>query len=79
MDRAFLTGETADRRAETFHWAVASGIWGWFDDLMVPFAHGKWIAAHVPGATAALRQGQGHPSMVGRIGEGMRVLRAQPG
>jgi pimeloyl-ACP methyl ester carboxylesterase len=106
VDRAFLTGVTAERMAATFRWAVANGIWGWFDDdlafvrpwgfeldaitvpvqvwqgsddLMVPFAHGRWLAGNVPGATAMLVQGEGHLSMVGRIGEGMQGLREQLG
>jgi pimeloyl-ACP methyl ester carboxylesterase len=32
-------------------------------DLMVPFAHGRWLAAHLPGVTAHLEAGEGHLSI----------------
>lgn len=39
-------------------------IWQGTHDLMVPFAHGEWLAAHVPGARPHLMTGEGHLSVV---------------
>ena len=38
-------------------------VWQGDDDRMVPFAHGRWLAAHVAGAHAELRPGEGHLSI----------------
>ncbi len=38
-------------------------VWQGDADLMVPFSHGRWLAAHVPGATAHLLAGEGHLSI----------------
>jgi pimeloyl-ACP methyl ester carboxylesterase len=35
-------------------------IWHGDQDMMVPWAHGSWLAAHVPGARAHLLAGEGH-------------------
>lgn len=43
--------------------AVPTFVWQGSKDLMVPFAHGQWLAAHVPGAVAHLEQGEGHLSI----------------
>ena len=43
-------------------------LWQGSADLMVPFGHGKWLAARVPGATVHLEEGEGHVSvMVGAV------------
>jgi hypothetical protein len=35
---------------------------------MVPFAHGEWLAARLPGATRHLQQGEGHLSVtIGQV------------
>jgi pimeloyl-ACP methyl ester carboxylesterase len=45
-------------------------VWHGDDDRMVPLAHGEWLAAHVPGARAELRPGDGHISIaVAHYGE----------
>jgi pimeloyl-ACP methyl ester carboxylesterase len=47
---------------------VPVAIWQGSADLMVPFAHGQWLAAAMPRATAHLEQGEGHLSIaVGAI------------
>ncbi len=36
------------------------------DDLMVPLAHGRWLAAHIPDATAHFVAGEGHLSVAAK-------------
>jgi pimeloyl-ACP methyl ester carboxylesterase len=35
-------------------------VWQGSEDLMVPAAHGKWLARHIPGARGRMRRGEGH-------------------
>lgn len=47
---------------------VPVSLWQGSEDLMVPFAHGQWLAAQILGVRAHLEQGEGHLSIsVGSI------------
>lgn len=47
---------------------VPTMIWQGDKDLMVPFAHGQWLASQLPNASSHLLQGEGHLSLsVGSI------------
>ncbi len=43
--------------------AVPAFVWQGEEDLMVPFDHGRWLAAHMPGVVAHLLAGEGHLSV----------------
>lgn len=51
---------------------IPTMFWQGSADLMVPFAHGKWLSSQVPGASAHLEEGEGHLSVA--IGAMDRML-----
>ena len=56
---------------------VPVAIWQGSEDLMVPYAHGQWLATHVPGVRAHLLEGEGHLSVaVGALDEMFAELKA---
>lgn len=48
---------------------VPVAVWQGAHDKMVPFTHGEWLAATIPGARARLFDDEGHLSLVVRIEE----------
>jgi pimeloyl-ACP methyl ester carboxylesterase len=46
---------------------VPTSIWHGRQDAMVPFAHGEWLAARVPGARAHFFDDQGHLSLWSQV------------
>lgn len=51
-------------------------VWQGSEDLMVPFAHGQWLAANLPTAQQHLAAGEGHLSLVAGIVPGLAELRS---
>ncbi len=58
---------------------VPVAVWQGRQDAMVPFAHGEWLAAHVPGAVPHLVDDEGHLSLVVRLAEILADLRVLGG
>jgi pimeloyl-ACP methyl ester carboxylesterase len=68
--RTGVTGWLDDDLAFTWPWgfslddiSVPVMIWQGSADLMVPFAHGQWLAEQLPDASAHLEDGEGHLSI----------------
>jgi pimeloyl-ACP methyl ester carboxylesterase len=58
---------------------VPVAVWQGRQDAMVPYAHGEWLAAHVPGARPHLFEEEGHLSLVGRLGDILADLKELAG
>jgi pimeloyl-ACP methyl ester carboxylesterase len=61
-DLAFLTGWGFGLDA----FEVPVALWQGDQDRMVPLGHGRWLAAHIPGAAVHLVPGEGHLSLLTR-------------
>lgn len=58
---------------------VPVSVWQGRQDAMVPYAHGAWLAEHVPGARAHLFEDEGHLTLLARSGEILTELRELAG
>lgn len=58
---------------------VPVSVWQGREDLMVPFAHGIYLADRIPGARRHLYDHEGHLSLNGRIGDILDDLRELAG
>lgn len=58
---------------------VPVSVWQGAHDRMVPFAHGEWLAATIPGARVHLLQDEGHISLVSHLDAMLVELREMAG
>jgi len=54
--------------------SVPTAIWAAGQDAMVPYAHGKWLAANVPGAVPHLLDDAGHITLLTDLEDVLREL-----
>jgi pimeloyl-ACP methyl ester carboxylesterase len=59
--------------------AVPVAVYQGRQDAMVPYAHGEWLAAHIPGAEAHLTEDDGHLTLVTRLPEILADLKRLAG
>jgi pimeloyl-ACP methyl ester carboxylesterase len=69
-----IEGWAEDDEAFTSPWGfdldaitVPVSVWQGGQDLMVPFAHGQWLAEHVAGARVHLYDDEGHLSLWNKL------------
>lgn len=55
--------------------AVPVALWQGREDAFVPYAHGVWLADRIPGVEAHLLEGEGHLTLMYRLGEVIADLR----
>ena len=58
---------------------VPVSVWQGGQDKMVPYAHGAWLAEHIPGARAHLYHSEGHISLVMQMDRILDDLLARAG
>jgi pimeloyl-ACP methyl ester carboxylesterase len=49
--------------------SVPTAVWAGGQDATVPYAHGQWLAANVPGAVAHLFDDAGHITLLNDLEE----------
>ena len=81
-----LAGVVDDGQAAVRPWGFDVGsigvpvlVYQGRQDAMVPFAHGEWLAAHVPGAEVHLTDEDGHVTLMLRIAEVLADLKRVAG
>jgi pimeloyl-ACP methyl ester carboxylesterase len=68
---------TADWGFDPAAITVPVSIWQGDQDRMVPFTHGQWLSAHIPGADSHLVPGEGHISLINQIDAMLATLKTR--